>query len=76
MRATGICTAFAALTRRPRRKLVVLFLGAAGLALSGCYYPPPPGLGYPGYGYYGGQGSHHGGYGDYREGYHGHDHVD
>ncbi len=53
---------------QPSRLRVALLLGAAAFVLSGCYYPPPSGLGYPGSGYYGG-------YGDYDHHHH-HHHED
>lgn len=41
-----------------------LVLGALALAISGCYYGPPPSYGYYGGGYYGGYSSYpaYGGY--------------
>jgi len=44
---------------RPSRIRIALLLGAAGFVLSGCYYPPSSGLGYPGSGYYGDYDHHH-----------------
>lgn len=44
---------------QPSRLRIALLLGAATFVLSGCYYPPPSGLGYPGSGYYGDDGGHH-----------------
>ena len=59
-----------------------LFLGALALALSGCYYGPPPSYGYyggygypayPSYGYYYGPSASFGYYGGWGGGWH-HDH--
>lgn len=54
-RMRKLVTAMAQLSRLR----AALLLGAAAFVLSGCYYPPPSGLGYPGSGYYGDYDHHH-----------------